>query len=147
MGSGATAHHVADRPGLRDRVFELPDEIVGRPGHGLNHKATRRAHALVGLDKHTEADRRGDLFRIQQIVGDILADLSRHDGQNAAVGGGQPRLRAHDHKGPAADRPADIELAVPGGQMRPRVIHKAAHVAAGVGINKNSAQRPLADKL
>ena len=84
---------------------------------------------------------------MQQVVRDVRADLTRDQGQDAAVGFLSPGLRPYHRECAGANRATHVELAVPDRQVGTGMIHKAPYLSPRIHIYQNPPQWTVTEKL
>ena len=130
--------------------LEIGQLLLVRPRQHLDQVAPRRRHpCLLPFEKDAQGDRRVDLLRRGQIVGQILGDLPRDDRDGAGVGlTRDSHLRAgfaNDVQHPPANNRFDVELSI-GSRRRvgERSVDVAPHRAERVRLGDDPPERPLA---
>jgi hypothetical protein len=123
--------------------FQPGDRLFRSAGHGLHHEAAGRRHPTIFLDKDAEGDAGGGLFRSDQVMGQILGDLTAGQHDHAAVRLLQAKILGDVQKAGPAYRLRHRKALRPGEQTALRIFDIAAQVPGGVRLRMELLQRSI----
>src|SRR5690606_29533768 len=114
-------------------------------GQQLNEVTSGGFDGAISIDEDTDTDGGGGLLTEGEIVGEVFADLTRHDLDGTGVGLAHAEVLGDGEPAGRTDRAAHVELAVADLiDVRLRIADETADAAAAVRGCEQGSGRPVA---
>ena len=138
---------VGDRGELADPLFDGFENIFVHRWQGLDEIAARCPDRPVWLELDAHRHHRGGLLRLEQVVGDIFADLAGVKLDHPLIAVLDPDILGDGQKSCPAYAGSDIYPALLQFHLGSGVGHIAPHPAVMARLGNDLGQRPAAFKL